>query len=69
MPTSAETLEKGQHFIKQEGKTVFKYAVSNMAMLVKNFLKATTLPMMMWIGWLLIKPINELLKQLLEELI
>jgi 3-oxoacyl-[acyl-carrier-protein] synthase-3 len=30
-PTSQETLDKGQHYIKQEGKTVFKYAVSNMA--------------------------------------
>lgn len=30
-PTSQETLDSGQHFIKQEGKTVFKYAVSNMA--------------------------------------
>jgi len=30
-PTSQETLDKRQHFIKQEGKTVFKYAVSNMA--------------------------------------
>jgi 3-oxoacyl-[acyl-carrier-protein] synthase-3 len=30
-PTTKETLEKRQHFIKQEGKTVFKYAVSNMA--------------------------------------
>lgn len=30
-PTSTETLEKRQHYIKQEGKTVFKYAVSNMA--------------------------------------
>lgn len=31
LPTSAETLENGQHYIKQEGRTVFKYAVSNMA--------------------------------------
>jgi 3-oxoacyl-[acyl-carrier-protein] synthase III len=31
LPTSLETLEKKQHYIKQEGKTVFKYAVSNMA--------------------------------------
>ncbi|MEI6864883.1 beta-ketoacyl-ACP synthase III [Flavicella sp.] len=30
-PTSQETLDARQHFIKQEGKTVFKYAVSNMA--------------------------------------
>ncbi len=31
LPTSEETLKNGQHFIHQEGRTVFKYAVSNMA--------------------------------------
>jgi 3-oxoacyl-[acyl-carrier-protein] synthase III len=31
LPPSQETLDKGQHFVHQEGKTVFKYAVSNMA--------------------------------------
>lgn len=31
LPTSQETLDNRQHFIQQEGKTVFKYAVSNMA--------------------------------------
>ena len=31
LPASAETIAKGQHFIQQEGKTVFKFAVSNMA--------------------------------------
>ena len=31
LPTSKETLKNGQHFVHQEGKTVFKYAVSNMA--------------------------------------
>lgn len=31
LPTSQDTLDKKQHYIKQEGKTVFKYAVSNMA--------------------------------------
>ena len=31
LPTSEETLKNGQHFIHQEGKTVFKHAVSNMA--------------------------------------
>ena len=31
LPTSQETLDNKQHYIKQEGKTVFKYAVSNMA--------------------------------------
>lgn len=30
-PASAETVEKRQHFVYQEGRTVFKYAVTNMA--------------------------------------
>lgn len=43
LPTSEETVKKGQHFVHQEGKTVFKYAVSNMAdvsekMLIRNHL-------------------------------
>ncbi len=31
LPASLETVEKRQHFVFQEGKTVFKFAVSNMA--------------------------------------
>ncbi|MGY0426991.1 MAG: beta-ketoacyl-ACP synthase III, partial [Polaribacter sp.] len=31
LPTSEETIKNRQHFVRQEGKTVFKYAVSNMA--------------------------------------
>ena len=31
LPTSEQTVAKGQHYVKQDGKTVFKYAVSNMA--------------------------------------
>jgi len=31
LPASEETVKKGQHFVYQEGKTVFKYAVSNMS--------------------------------------
>ncbi|MCH2229025.1 MAG: ketoacyl-ACP synthase III [Crocinitomicaceae bacterium] len=30
-PASAETVEKKMHFVKQEGKQVFKFAVTNMA--------------------------------------
>ena len=30
-PASAETVEKRMHFVKQEGKQVFKFAVTNMA--------------------------------------
>ena len=41
LPPSESTLKNGQHFVHQEGKTVFKFAVSNMAdvaekMLVRN---------------------------------
>lgn len=31
LPTSEETVKNKQHFVFQDGKTVFKYAVSNMA--------------------------------------
>ena len=31
LPTSAETVELGKHYVIQDGKAVFKYAVSNMA--------------------------------------
>ena len=31
MPPTEETVKAGRHFVYQEGKTVFKYAVSNMA--------------------------------------
>ncbi|WP_438972436.1 beta-ketoacyl-ACP synthase III [Polaribacter sp.] len=31
MPTTADTVKNKKHFVYQEGKTVFKYAVSNMA--------------------------------------
>ena len=30
-PASAETVENRKHFVKQEGKQVFKFAVTNMA--------------------------------------
>lgn len=44
MPPTIKTVEEKKHFIYQEGKTVFKYAVSNMAdvaekMLTRNQLK------------------------------
>ncbi|RZS99495.1 beta-ketoacyl-ACP synthase III [Aquimarina brevivitae] len=31
LPASHETVDKKQHFVQQDGKSVFKYAVSNMA--------------------------------------
>jgi 3-oxoacyl-[acyl-carrier-protein] synthase III len=44
MPATTQTVQENKHFIYQEGKTVFKYAVSNMAdvaekMLTRNHLK------------------------------
>lgn len=42
-PTSQETLNNRQHYIKQEGKTVFKYAVSNMANASEQVLKRNNL--------------------------
>ncbi|GAB7258068.1 beta-ketoacyl-ACP synthase III [uncultured Polaribacter sp.] len=51
MPATKQTVEEGKHFVYQEGKTVFKYAVSNMAdvaekMLVRNNL---TEPDIQWL--------------------
>lgn len=47
-PSSVETVNNGEHFVYQEGKTVFKVAVSNMAdisveMMKRNNLTAETL--------------------------
>ena len=44
-PASIETLEKGEHYVYQDGKTVFKFAVTNMAdyaekIMVRNNLAA-----------------------------
>ena len=38
LPVSEETLKSGQHFVHQEGKTVFKFAVSNMADVAEKML-------------------------------
>jgi 3-oxoacyl-[acyl-carrier-protein] synthase-3 len=51
MPTTKETVAANKHFVYQEGKTVFKYAVSNMAevaekMLIRNNL---TEPEIQWL--------------------
>ena len=51
MPTTKETVASNKHFVYQEGKTVFKYAVSNMAevaekMLIRNHL---TEPDIQWL--------------------
>ena len=43
LPATKETVEKGQHFIFQDGKTVFKYAVSNMADVSEKILKRNNL--------------------------
>ena len=38
LPVSEDTLKSGQHFVHQEGKTVFKFAVSNMADVAEKML-------------------------------
>lgn len=38
LPTSEETIKNRQHFVHQEGKTVFKFAVSNMADVAEKML-------------------------------
>ena len=42
-PASFETVENRQHFIRQEGKTVFRYAVSRMADVAEELMKKNDL--------------------------
>lgn len=42
-PASVETVEKRMHYVKQEGKTVFKFAVTNMAEVSANIMKKNNL--------------------------
>ncbi|MAP81584.1 MAG: 3-oxoacyl-ACP synthase [Aequorivita sp.] len=43
LPASKETVENKQHFVYQEGKTVFKFAVSNMADVCEKVMKRNEL--------------------------
>jgi len=43
LPPSEETVKNKQHFVYQEGKTVFKYAVSNMADVSSKILERNNL--------------------------
>ena len=43
LPASAETVKNKQHFVRQDGKTVFKYAVSNMADVSEQIMKRNNL--------------------------
>ena len=43
LPRSESTLKNGQHFVHQEGKTVFKFAVSNMADVAEKMLLRNSL--------------------------
>ncbi len=43
LPASKETLEKGQHFVYQDGRTVFKNAVFNMADVTTKILERNNL--------------------------
>ena len=43
MPPTKETVEQKKHFVYQEGRTVFKYAVSNMAEVAEKMLTRNNL--------------------------
>lgn len=43
LPANAETIANKQHFVFQDGKTVFKYAVSNMADVGEKIMKRNNL--------------------------
>jgi len=43
LPASEETVKNGQHFIYQDGRTVFKFAVSNMADVAEKIMKRNNL--------------------------
>lgn len=43
LPASKETVENGQHFVFQDGKTVFKYAVTGMADVSEKIMKRNNL--------------------------
>lgn len=43
LPPSEETIKNGQHFVHQEGRTVFKFAVSNMADVAEKMLTRNNL--------------------------
>lgn len=43
LPASEETVKNRQHFIYQDGKTVFKFAVSNMAEVAETIMKRNNL--------------------------
>lgn len=43
LPTSLETVKNKQHYVYQEGKTVFKFAVSNMADVAEKVMKRNNL--------------------------
>ncbi|MDT0294727.1 beta-ketoacyl-ACP synthase III [Mesonia ostreae] len=43
LPASQETVANGQHYVRQDGKTVFKYAVSNMAEVSAEIMKRNKL--------------------------
>lgn len=51
MPTTEQTVKDNKHFVYQEGKTVFKYAVSNMADVAEKMLTRNNLtePDIQWL--------------------
>ncbi len=43
LPASKETVENNQHYVQQDGKTVFKFAVSNMAEVSEKIMQRNNL--------------------------
>ncbi|WP_053990538.1 beta-ketoacyl-ACP synthase III [Mangrovimonas sp. TPBH4] len=43
LPPSVETVKNGQHFVHQDGRTVFKFAVSNMADVAEKIMQRNNL--------------------------
>ncbi len=43
LPASKETVENGKHYVQQDGKTVFKFAVSNMAEVSQKIMQRNSL--------------------------
>ena len=58
-PASHVTVDSKEHFIHQEGQTVFKFAVKGMADVSAEIMDATTLLVMILLGLFHIKPIKE----------
>jgi 3-oxoacyl-[acyl-carrier-protein] synthase-3 len=57
-PASMETIKAGRHYVHQDGKTVFKFAVSKMASVGEKIMKDNELPVSS-VDWLLTHQANK----------